>query len=91
MLRYLRASKWVTRTAISRLEETLGWRRVQGLYDTLTPDYIEPEVGSSVVSHSMAQLTCVFPANYWEIGLIWIRYGQQTVVVYVSKSPEYRT
>jgi hypothetical protein len=43
LLRYLRATKWLEKTAIQRLEETLKWRREFGLYDLITADYIEPE------------------------------------------------
>lgn len=44
MVRYLRATKWDVRSAISRVEDTLRWRREYGFYDTLTPDHVEPEV-----------------------------------------------
>jgi hypothetical protein len=30
--------------AIKRLEDTLKWRREFGIYDKITPEYIEPEV-----------------------------------------------
>ncbi|KZS92683.1 CRAL/TRIO domain-containing protein [Sistotremastrum niveocremeum HHB9708] len=43
ILRYLRASKWVLATAITRIEETLKWRRSYGFYDFLTPEHVEPE------------------------------------------------
>ncbi|QRV75113.1 phosphatidylinositol transfer protein [Ceratobasidium sp. AG-Ba] len=42
-LRYLRASKWVLATTITRLDDTLKWRREYGLYDLLTPEHVEPE------------------------------------------------
>lgn len=41
---YLRASKWKLGSAIQRLEGSLKWRREYGLYDKLTPEYVEPEV-----------------------------------------------
>ncbi|CAE6379475.1 unnamed protein product [Rhizoctonia solani] len=43
LLRYLRASKWVLATTITRLDETLKWRREYGLYDLVTPEHVEPE------------------------------------------------
>ncbi|PFH47957.1 hypothetical protein AMATHDRAFT_150905 [Amanita thiersii Skay4041] len=51
LLRYLRASKWKTATAIQRLENTLKWRREFGIYDLLTPEHVEPEAvtGKEVV------------------------------------------
>lgn len=42
LLRYLRASKWNTQTAIKRLQATLSWRREYGA-DNFTADYISPE------------------------------------------------
>jgi hypothetical protein len=33
--------------AIKRLEDTLKWRREFGIYDKITPEYIEPEVRQS--------------------------------------------
>jgi hypothetical protein len=43
LLRYLRATNWNTDMAIKRLEDTLKWRREFGIYDKITPEYIEPE------------------------------------------------
>jgi hypothetical protein len=44
-LRYLRAVKWASaEKAIQRIERTLKWRREYGLYDLVTPAYVEPEV-----------------------------------------------
>ncbi|RXW15283.1 hypothetical protein EST38_g10570 [Candolleomyces aberdarensis] len=43
ILRFLRASKWKTATAITRVEATLKWRREFGWYDSITPELIEPE------------------------------------------------
>ncbi|KAJ2920529.1 hypothetical protein H1R20_g16568, partial [Candolleomyces eurysporus] len=43
ILRYLRASKWKTATAITRTEATLKWRREFGWYDSITSELIEPE------------------------------------------------
>ncbi|KAG2070786.1 CRAL TRIO domain-containing protein [Suillus decipiens] len=43
LLRYLRATKWDTNEAIKRLEDTLKWRRDFGIYDTITPQHVEPE------------------------------------------------
>ncbi|CCO28610.1 CRAL-TRIO domain-containing protein C23B6,04c [Rhizoctonia solani AG-1 IB] len=43
LLRYLRASKWVLATTITRLDDTLKWRREYGLYDLVTPEHVEPE------------------------------------------------
>ncbi|KAG8740783.1 hypothetical protein FRC10_003892 [Ceratobasidium sp. 414] len=43
LLRYLRASKWVLATTITRLDDTLKWRRDYGLYDLITPEHVEPE------------------------------------------------
>ncbi|CAE6417774.1 unnamed protein product [Rhizoctonia solani] len=43
LLRYLRASKWVLATTITRLDDTLKWRREYGLYDVMTPEHVEPE------------------------------------------------
>jgi hypothetical protein len=45
LLRYLRAAKWIEATAITRLEDTLKWRREFGLYDKVTPEHVENEVG----------------------------------------------
>lgn len=42
LLRYLRATKWVTANALRRLQSTLSWRREYGA-DTFTYDYISPE------------------------------------------------
>ena len=42
LLRYLRATKWVTADALKRLQGTLSWRREYGA-DTFTHDYISPE------------------------------------------------
>jgi hypothetical protein len=44
LLRYLRATNWNADVAIKRLEDTLKWRREFGIYDKITPEYIEPEV-----------------------------------------------
>ncbi|CCL98782.1 uncharacterized protein FIBRA_00787 [Fibroporia radiculosa] len=42
--RYLRATKWAgAKTAITRLEDTLRWRREFGVYDLITPAHVEPE------------------------------------------------
>ena len=43
ILRYLRATKWNVNEAEKRLEGTIIWRREYGT-DTLTAEYIEPEV-----------------------------------------------
>jgi len=43
LLRYLRASKWKTQTAIQRLGQTLKWRREFGLYDLVGAKHVEPE------------------------------------------------
>ncbi|KAH7341712.1 CRAL-TRIO domain-containing protein [Rhizoctonia solani] len=43
LLRYLRASKWVLATTITRLDDTLKWRREYGLYDLITAEHVEPE------------------------------------------------
>jgi hypothetical protein len=37
----------VLATAITRLDDTLKWRREYGLYDSITPELVEPEVCSS--------------------------------------------
>jgi hypothetical protein len=42
LLRYLRATKWDTTSALKRLQATLSWRREYGA-DTFTADYISPE------------------------------------------------
>lgn len=42
LLRYLRATKWVTAQALNRLQSTLSWRREYGA-DNFTFDYISPE------------------------------------------------
>ncbi|EME85470.1 uncharacterized protein MYCFIDRAFT_150569 [Pseudocercospora fijiensis CIRAD86] len=42
ILRYLRATKWNTKDALSRLQGTLSWRREYGA-DAFTHDYISPE------------------------------------------------
>ncbi|ELU40751.1 CRAL/TRIO domain-containing protein [Rhizoctonia solani AG-1 IA] len=39
----LRASKWVLATTITRLDDTLKWRREYGLYELITPNHVEPE------------------------------------------------
>ncbi|KAG2362587.1 CRAL TRIO domain-containing protein [Suillus spraguei] len=46
LLRYLRATNWNADMAIKRLEDTLKWRREFGIYDKITPEYIEPEAKS---------------------------------------------
>ncbi|KAG0695604.1 CRAL TRIO domain-containing protein [Suillus ampliporus] len=43
LLRYLRATNWDADAAIKRLEDTLKWRREFGIYDKITPEYVEPE------------------------------------------------
>ncbi|KAG1728654.1 hypothetical protein EDB19DRAFT_153997 [Suillus lakei] len=43
LLRYLRATNWNAHAAIKRLEDTLKWRREFGIYDKITPEYLEPE------------------------------------------------
>lgn len=50
LLRYLRASKWNTADATTRLRETLTWRREYGLHK-ITADYIsiENETGKQVI------------------------------------------
>jgi len=40
----LRASKWKKDVAITRLENTLKWRREFGIYDTVNAKHVEPEV-----------------------------------------------
>lgn len=40
-LRFLRATRWDTRSCIAKLEATLKWRREYGIYDTLTLDSIK--------------------------------------------------
>lgn len=42
LLRYLRACKWSSSDAITRLQRTLTWRREYGM-EKLTADYISPE------------------------------------------------
>ncbi|KAM6490527.1 CRAL/TRIO domain containing protein [Amanita muscaria] len=42
-LRFLRASKWDSQTAIERVEKTLKWRREIGLYDLITAESVEAE------------------------------------------------
>ncbi|KAG2131312.1 CRAL TRIO domain-containing protein [Suillus clintonianus] len=46
LLRYLRATNWNPNTAIKRLEDTLKWRREFGIYDKITPEYLEPEAAN---------------------------------------------
>lgn len=41
----MRASKWKVDVAIHRLEETLKWRAEYGIYDAVTAEHVEPEVG----------------------------------------------
>lgn len=50
ILRYLRATKWNVPQAITRLQDTLTWRREYKIA-TFTPDYISPEqeTGKQVV------------------------------------------
>ncbi|KAL4247612.1 CRAL-TRIO lipid binding domain superfamily protein [Abortiporus biennis] len=44
MQRFLRAVKWSSaEAAIKRIEGTLRWRREFGLYNLVTPAYVEPE------------------------------------------------
>ncbi|KAF8656203.1 hypothetical protein AX16_002639 [Volvariella volvacea WC 439] len=43
LLRFLRASKWKTNTAIQRLEATLKWRREYGIDSVVTASHVEPE------------------------------------------------
>ncbi|CCH44100.1 hypothetical protein BN7_3658 [Wickerhamomyces ciferrii] len=45
-LRYLRATKWIVKDAIERLELSLAWRRefgITGENDIVTPELVEPE------------------------------------------------
>ncbi|KAF2718925.1 CRAL/TRIO domain protein [Polychaeton citri CBS 116435] len=42
LLRYLRATKWNTRQALTRLQSTLSWRREYGA-DNFSHEYISPE------------------------------------------------
>jgi hypothetical protein len=42
ILRYLRATKWNVSQAITRLQQTLTWKREYGVYE-FTAEYIEPE------------------------------------------------
>lgn len=42
--RFLRASKWKKDVAITRLENTLKWRREFGIYDLVNAKHVEPEV-----------------------------------------------
>lgn len=45
ILRYLRATKWIEKDAIHRLEETLKWRHEFGYYnEEMTPAGVENEV-----------------------------------------------
>jgi hypothetical protein len=41
-------------TAISRLEDTLRWRREFGVYSTLTPQHVEPEVSFTIAYFHMS-------------------------------------
>lgn len=58
ILRYLRASKWVVATAITRIEETLKWRRSYGFNDFLTPEHVEPEVRILITTRFRGWLIC---------------------------------
>lgn len=62
LLRYLRASKWVTANALKRLQSTLIWRREFGC-DTFTPDYISPENETGkqlVLGYDKEARTCLY-------------------------------
>lgn len=49
--RFLRASKWKKEIAISRLENTLKWRREYGIYgDVVNAEHVEPEVRVSITA-----------------------------------------
>ena len=50
LLRYLRATKWHTSETVTRLQQTLTWRREYGV-DKLTADYIsvENETGKQII------------------------------------------
>ena len=62
MCRYLRASNWKLDTAITRIENTLNWRREYGLYDILNAKLVEPEVRyySDIVNASLQCLLQTF-------------------------------
>lgn len=57
ILRYLRATKWIVKDAISRIEGTISWRREFGIQyqddskNKVTPELVEPEslTGKQVV------------------------------------------
>lgn len=54
---YLRATKWKSvEDAISRLEDTLKWRREYGLYDRITAEHVEPEVGFENRFHYLTRI-----------------------------------
>ena len=50
LLRYLRATKWQAQEAVTRLQQTLTWRREYGV-ENLTADYIsvENETGKQII------------------------------------------
>lgn len=50
-IRYLKATKWVVKDCINRINLTLAWRREFGIYSSLTPDLcsIENETGKEVI------------------------------------------
>lgn len=62
LLRYLRATKWVTADAAKRLLGTLIWRREYGI-ETLTGDYVSPEneTGKQIIfGYDIAARPCLY-------------------------------
>lgn len=62
LLRYLRATKWNTANALTRLQSTLVWRREYGA-DKFTFDYISPEneTGKQVIlGYDMHARPCLY-------------------------------
>lgn len=59
----MRATKWKSADdAIHRLEETLKWRREFGIYDLITAEHVEPEVGAARFEISISLYPLCFQA-----------------------------
>jgi hypothetical protein len=64
LLRFLRATKWIYKDAVLRVEETLIWRREFGV-DELTAEHVSPEgeSGKQILLGALRLRRCRFAAN----------------------------
>jgi hypothetical protein len=84
---YLRASKWHKETAISKLEDTLRWRRDYGLYSHVTAEHVTEEVRAPCLPPTFSPLVplptftlvvclrtpryCDFIARPFHLSMLW--------------------